>query len=203
MKAGYLEHGAVCALQAAVTKSPRPRTGAWLPLAVSLETGLRIGDVVSLPAGALDGDTISYVAQKTGKRGRAKIPFTLAEEIRAGANSLWLFPSPYQGGTTHLTRQAVWKRLKRAARRAGLAEEGVSPHSMRKVFAVDLHAREGLAAVQKALQHSRIDVTELYALSDYLSAANADKPLTRADVPTILHLAVDAIQAALKKSRNA
>ncbi len=201
MKAGYIEPEAVRALQNAILNAPRPRKQAWLPFALALSTGLRIGDIVALPAGALVGCRLTYTASKTGKQGSADIPPELAEALRSCGNSRWLFPSPYRGGAQHLTRQAAWKRIKTAAKRAELPADGISPHSMRKVFAVDLCARQGLGAVQRALQHSRVDVTELYALSDYLSAGNASKPLTRADVPRILQLAVDAVRASL--SRNA
>ena len=45
--------------------------------------------------------------------------------------------------------------------------EVVAPHSMRKVYAVDLMRKYGdIAKVQKALAHDRIEVTMLYALAD-------------------------------------
>ena len=45
-----------------------------LALRVSAATGLRIGDVLALPCSALEGTTLHYVAQKTGKEGAAKLP---------------------------------------------------------------------------------------------------------------------------------
>lgn len=46
-----------------------------LALRVSAATGLRIGDVLALPCSALEGTTLHYVAQKTGKEeiGRAHV----------------------------------------------------------------------------------------------------------------------------------
>lgn len=62
---------------------------------------------------------------------------------------------------------------------------------------MELCARQGIGAVQKALQHSRVDVTEMYALADYLTPENTGKPLTRGDIPMILQLAVDAVRAGI------
>lgn len=63
--------------------------------------------------------------------------------------------------------------------------EGVSPHSFRKCFAVDVYHRDGIKAVQEALQHARMDVTEIYALSDWMTGEEADKPLLRQDIVLI------------------
>jgi integrase len=130
-----------------------------------LETGLRVGDVCSLPASALQGNTIRYTAQKTGKRGSAQISSDLASRLyKPGA--VWLFPSPHNL-SKHRTRQAVWRDVKLACARLGISEH-VSPHSARKTFAVDLYRKKGLTAVQNALQHDRIDTTMIYAFSDVL-----------------------------------
>ena len=81
-----------------------------------------------------------------------------------------------------MTRQAAWQRLKRAAKRAGLDADGMSPHALRKSYAVELLREQGLEAVQRALQHDRPAVTEIYALSDWLTGENANQPLLRRDL---------------------
>ncbi len=197
MRSAYLEPDVIAALRHEILNAPRTRRRAWLPFAVQLETGLRIGDVVALRTSDLYGNELHYISKKTEKQGSAVLSAELAAALKEQANGVWLFPSPYNGGEKHLTRQAAWKRIKTAAQRASVTPEGTSPHSMRKVFAVELCAREGLGAVQQALQHSRVDVTEIYALSDFLSKGNAALPLTRADVPRLLQLAVDAVRAML------
>ncbi len=137
---------------------------AALAIHLSLETGLRIGDVVSLPTSALRGAQIHFTAQKTGKQGVAKISAALMRELMRNCNDEFLFPSK-KSESGHLTRQAIWKQVKKAAEKAHI-DKNIAPHSARKTFAVEEFKKHGLAATQKALQHSRSDVTLLYCLSD-------------------------------------
>ena len=63
---------------------------------------------------------------------------------------------------TGLTRQAVWKLIRRYAQQAGIARD-ISPHTMRHTFAT--HLLEGgadLRTVQMLLGHSDLAATELY-----------------------------------------
>ena len=108
----------------------------WLPFAVSLDTGLRVGDVAKIRWDDIHGREIRFIAEKTGKAGRAALSAETAAALRrfrAVAGSAWVFPSP-RDPQTHITRQALWKRLKAACRRAGVAVAGFSPHSFRKVY---------------------------------------------------------------------
>ncbi len=164
--------------------------GAFLPLALSLETGLRVGDVVSLKVADVKRDGIHYVAQKTGKRGVAK----LSPELRRSLPKVgkWLFPSPYKKGK-HITRQAVWARVKSAGKKIEAELSGLSPHSMRKVFAVELYREKGFKAVQEALQHSYSSTTELYSFADWDTGENADVPLTRRDLQLIIKMVLEAL----------
>lgn len=140
-----------------------------LILRTCLETGLRVGDVCALPRSALDGNTIRYTAQKTGKSGSVKISTDLANRL-ANSRGKWLFSSPHNL-SKHRTRQAVWRDMKIACSRLGITEHA-SPHSARKTFAVDLYHKSGLKTVQNALQHDRIETTLLYALSDNFKGEN-------------------------------
>lgn len=175
---------------------------AFLPLWVSLETGLRVGDVVTLKVTEVKADGIHYRAQKTKKRGIAKISAELRRRLpRAGK---WLFPSPYKPGE-HITRQCVWARIKAAAKRAGIDTEGISPHSMRKVFAVELYRAHGFAAVKEALQHTHAATTEIYSFADWNTGENANLPLTRRDLRLVVQMVLEAIGdelAELKKKKG-
>lgn len=166
----------------------------WLALWVSAETGLRVGDVVALKWRQIACDRIFYTAQKTGKWGYAPISEKLHRElILFRRASHWVFPSP-RDPSKHLTRQAVWYRVKRACKRAGIDPEGIAPHSFRKYFAVETFKREGLKATQAALQHDRTITTEDYAMSDFITGENANLPLLRRDLVLIVKLVAAAIK---------
>lgn len=164
---------------------------AWLPLWVSLETGLRIGDVVKLQKANLQTDGLHYKAQKTGKNGVAKISSELRKRL-ARIRGKWLFPSPYKKGK-HITRQCVWARIKAACEKAGLDSEGVSPHSLRKVFAVELYREKGFKAVQNALQHESAATTEIYSFADWSTGENAELPLRRKDMQLLVKMVIEAL----------
>lgn len=184
MKSKYLEAPEVRALREHLDFN------AWLPLWVSLETGLRIGDVVKLRVSNLKADGLHYKAQKTRKNGVAKISAELRKHLNKKGK--WLFPSPYKSGE-HITRQCVWSRVKKACERAGLEAEGVSPHSLRKVFAVELYREKGFKAVQEALQHSNSATTEIYSFSDWSTGSSAELPLKRKDLQLVVRMVLEAL----------
>lgn len=168
---------------------------AWLPLWVSVETGLRVGDVVSLRWEQIRRGGISYTAEKTKKDGHALISAGLYNALMDTytGGTEWVFPSP-KDPQKHIRRETVWHRVKAACARCGVDPAGISPHTMRKVFAVELFKRAGLKAAQVALQHDRASTTELYALSDFSTGSNARLPLTRGDIPLIVELCVAALK---------
>ena len=175
---------------------------AFLPLAVSLETGLRIGDVLKLQPSDVHLDCITYTAQKTGKRGCAPITDTTRRALLENARGTsWCFPSPSRDGN-HLTRQAVWKRVKKACIRAGIDPDGISPHSCRKNFAVDVYRRLGAKEAQKALQHSSATVTERYILSDWKSGSQKYAPLLRKDIDMIAKIVFDYVMMAIDNKED-
>ena len=166
----------------------------WLPFAVSEATGLRVGDVVKLRvADVRENGEITYTAEKTGKDGVAHVPPKLVELLRKNSRGTeWCFPSPIRTGE-HLTRQAIYARIKTAAKKAGLSSFGISPHSFRKIFAVNLFHRSNIGTVKEALQHSSAVVTELYALADWLTGENANMPLLRCDIEKIVGAVLKAL----------
>lgn len=136
-----------------------------LALRTSLETGMRIGDVLSLEKTNLDGRTIIYTAQKTKKQGKAVVSADLANRLKKISGKKYIFEG--RNGKKPRTRQAVWRDVKQASR--GLFEENVAPHSARKTFAVEDFQAHGLPHTQKALQHDRTDTTVLYAFADAMT----------------------------------
>ena len=137
-----------------------------LALRLSLETGLRIGDVLALTPENLKGNTIYYTAQKTGKKGKKVISSDLSKRLKQISDKNFIFAGRF--GDKPRTRQTVWKDVKRSAKIHKI-EGNLSCHSARKTYAVDLYHSEGLPSVQKELQHDRLDTTMLYAFSDMLT----------------------------------
>lgn len=185
MKSRYLDNAEIRALREVL------RPAEWLPLWVSLETGLRVGDVVSLKRSNVRADGIHYRAQKTRKCGVAPISDALRRELLARRGK-WLFPSP-KDASKHITRQAVWARVKRGAKVSGVDLDGASPHAMRKSFAVELYRDKGFKAVQDALQHANGATTEIYSFADWSTGENADKPLTRRDLQLVVKMVIEAL----------
>lgn len=187
MRAKYLDDKEIAALKA------RFSPYGWLPYAISIETGLRVGDVAQLTWHSLQGSRLDFVAQKTGKKGTAFLSEETAQllwQLRRRATSKWMFPAP-SNQAAHISRQVLWKRLKAACRDCRINPDGISPHSLRKVYAVREYREHGLSAAQAGLQHTDIGTTEIYALADWLTDENADKPLLRSDMARILHFVAD------------
>lgn len=168
---------------------------AWLPFEVALQTGLRIGDVASLPVSALaqtgDGYVIRYRAAKTGKIGEAAIDSSLGVKLLRQEGK-WMFPGRRKG--SHITRQALWSRLKAACRRIGVDDAGLSPHSLRKCFAVAVRQERGFAAVREALQHDTDAVTRVYAYADTIMRAASDEPIRWNELEIIVDYILERLQ---------
>lgn len=138
---------------------------------LAMHTGLRVGDCLALKTADLRY-RMTVRESKTGKTRRVCIPRGLLAELEANAGRIWVF----EGRTDprkHRTRQAVYKDVKRVARmyqRAHSIRPGqVSPHSARKLAAVEAYHKGGMAAAQRLLNHSDPAVTALYALSDLVA----------------------------------
>ena len=133
---------------------------------VCLKTGLRVGDVLNLRTSALR-ERISITEQKTGKKRTCYIGKSLLSDLKDQAGEVFVFEHRYDVNK-HKTRQAVYADLKRAAK-AFRVKENLSPHSLRKVYAVELFRKSGdLEKVRQALNHDSDVVTVIYALADAL-----------------------------------
>lgn len=133
-----------------------------LAFELSMITGWRIGDVLSIKTSELC-EEMTITEQKTGKKSKKRIPYALFCRLQAFSGEKWLFQG--RNAEKHRTRQAVWADVRRSARRAGI-EAHVSPHSARKVFAVNDCKVNGLSHTQRELNHRDSAVTALYAFSD-------------------------------------
>lgn len=134
-----------------------------LVMRVALHTGLRVGDILQLRSSQL-ASRFWITESKTGKRKQIGLPQPLLNDLINNSGEVWVFQG--RNPRKHRTRQAVWKDVKRAAA-AFRIKQNVAPHSARKVFAVDLLNKYGdIERVKRALNHSSLAVTLIYAMAD-------------------------------------
>lgn len=133
---------------------------------ISLATGLRINDVLALTPQKVRKQRFTLREEKTGKTRLIRLPKELVDRALACSGQHYIFEGRLDG-RKHRTRQAVFKDLKRACKAFGVKEH-LSPHSLRKVFAVEEFTRSGgnLKKVQKLLNHDSEAVTMLYAMAN-------------------------------------
>ena len=149
-----------------------------LAVEVSLSTGLRISDVLSLKTETVQRTARPYVRDsKTGKNHRIYLTAELRTQLLAQAGSIWVFEGRLDP-KKHRTRQTVYKDMEHAVavvKRAQQVDRGknISPHSARKCAAVRAYQRGGLEAARAMLVHDPDHpmVTMLYALSDELPSS--------------------------------
>lgn len=141
---------------------------------VSYATGLRINDVLNLRPEQVRKQRFTIREEKTGKTRRVRLPKHLVDECLNIAGQHYVFEHR-TNGRKHRTRQAVFKDLKKAAAAFGV-KENVSPHTARKVFAVEEYEKTGdLKRVQKLLNHSDEAVTLIYALANQIGKKRKKK----------------------------
>jgi len=147
-------------------------------LEVVYATGLRVSELVALPAAAARRDQAMLVVRGKGGKERL-VPLNKAAkramaeylELSSAAGSAkgakdpkpskWLFPSTGEQG--HLTRQHFARDLKALGAACGLSPERLSPHVLRHAFASHLlHNGADLRVVQTLLGHADISTTQIY-----------------------------------------
>lgn len=137
---------------------------------VSLVTGLRINDVLAIPTAKWIKQRFTIREEKTGKTKKVRIPLELWREGMMVCGQHYVFEHRLNG-REHRTRQAVNKDLRRACR-AFRVTENITPHSMRKIYAVEYYRKyKSLKRVQKLLNHKSEAVTKIYAMADQITKA--------------------------------
>jgi integrase/recombinase XerD len=155
-------------------------------LEVVYATGLRVSELVALPAAAARRDQRMLVVR--GKGGRERLVplnqtakttmaawLALCEQAGRKGASKWLFPSFGEQG--HLTRQHFARELKALGAACGIAPARLSPHVLRHAFASHLlHNGADLRIVQTLLGHADISTTQIYThvLEDRLKSMVRD-----------------------------
>lgn len=154
-------------------------------------SGLRVSELVSLPAAALRPGAPLIAVRGKGGRERLVPVSERARDLALAARpeekakaSRHLFPS--RGASGHLTRQALGLMLKEVALAAGLDPGRVSPHVLRHSFASHLLQRGAdLRSLQMLLGHADIGTTQIYTkvLEERLRALVAEHhPLSKQGV---------------------
>jgi site-specific recombinase XerD len=146
-------------------------------------TGCRVGELVSMRRGDLDWMAQSALVKGKGTKYR-KVYFDDAawaattrylRERQDGEDARALAHYPvFCGhgnrsgkGISQLTTRHVARTIQRLAKRAGIAEVGVTPHYFRHVFATRaLERTQNLALVQDMLGHASPATTRVYAKTD-------------------------------------
>lgn len=135
-----------------------------------VDTGLRVGEVVGIKLGDMDGqrllvrgkgqkERIVFFGTQVGKVMRRYL--RRRKQWLGGKPCEWLFPSR---GTRPLTRSGVYQALQRAADKAGLGEKRVSPHVLRYSF-VRFMVLSGCDpfTIQELLGHRTMEMTRRYS----------------------------------------
>jgi integrase/recombinase XerD len=141
-------------------------------------TGMRVTELVSLPASAARGDPrMLLILGKGGKERMVPLSppardalaawLTLRDGREASRQadghppSKFLFPS--RGKSGHLTRHRFYLLIKDLAVTGGVDPAKVTPHTLRHAFATHLLANGAdLRSIQALLGHSDIATTEIY-----------------------------------------
>ncbi len=143
-------------------------------LELAYATGMRVSELVSLPANVLDTEGRFLLIKGKGGKERL-VPLSrpavsalksygdalAVEQMASGQESSFLFPAASKQG--YLARQVFARDLKSLAARAGLKAAAISPHVLRHAFASHLLENGAdLRAVQELLGHSDISTTQIY-----------------------------------------
>lgn len=141
--------------------------------AVLADTGFRIDDVMHTRVWQWLGETITLIERKTGKARTVRLACDARERLKAafaGAHPFrYAFPAlrRVSGGRGKMHRSTYWRHFVAAVKRAGFGGRGITPHSLRKLYAVELLQKCGsLAAVMRDLNHSKAEITMIYAFAD-------------------------------------
>lgn len=158
-------------------KSDRVRNTCLMELLYA--TGMRVSELVGMPASAARGDPRMLLVK--GKGGKERM-VPLSQPARA-ALAAWLklrdksaelekqekgkpvspFLFPSRGHQGHLTRHRFYMLIKELAVAAGVSPAKVTPHTLRHAFATHLLAHGAdLRAIQTLLGHADVSTTEIY-----------------------------------------
>lgn len=145
----------------------------YLLLAVCLNTGLRISDVIGLKLSDIKGSELNLIEKKTKKDKvvginndlRALVEDTAKENILDGSDYLFFNQHDKR---SHISRVQAFRIVHHAGQMIGI---GISPHSLRKTFGYIHYTRtKDVAQLMYIFNHSAPNVTLKYIGIDDESA---------------------------------
>lgn len=147
----------------------RAATGLKERLVIELfyATGMRISELATLKVEDLDfeGGWVRVFGKGSKERFvplNAAVQELLKEYIRIKKLSVSGFLFSTKGRNLPMSRQGIWKIVKKTAESAGL-KKNIKPHSLRHTFATHLLENGAdLRSIQVLLGHSNIDTTQIY-----------------------------------------
>jgi integrase/recombinase XerD len=173
-----LSHCEVDALLNAASAAKKDTIRTTCLMELLYATGMRVTELVSLPASAARGDPRMLLVRGKGDKERM-VPLSpparkamamwlqfrdTAEDAavkEGGVRSKFLFPS--RGKLGHLTRQSFFNLIKDVALAGGVSPSKVTPHTLRHAFATHLLAGGAdLRSIQTLLGHADVATTEIY-----------------------------------------
>lgn len=145
-----------------------------LAVEMSARYGMRIGDVLATKTANVKRGRWTYKEEKTGKARRITLSKDFQARLLEQAGRFFVFEHRTKV-LEHRTRQSVYKDIRRVAKLLRLKPH-ISPHSARKIYAVDKRkSGKSIAQIQRLLNHSSESVTLIYALADEMERDSAKK----------------------------
>lgn len=147
----------------------------WSKLALIIETlgatGIRVSELCAITVNAARAGRADI--RLKGKIRTILIPAKLCEKLLTFARARKRAQGPLflSASGKPLSRQSIWRGLKRLARIAGVAPAKVFPHNLRHLFATVFYEKSrDIARLADLLGHSSIETTRIYLTipaSDY------------------------------------
>ena len=129
-------------------------------------TGIRVSELKYFTVESVEDGEIEVKCKN--KIRTILIPDLLREKLLAYIKSRKIKEGPVfrtENGKS-MDRINIWKQMKRLCRKAGIAEEKVFPHNLRKLFARTFYKKEhDLAMLGDLLGHSSLNTTRIYIKS--------------------------------------
>lgn len=148
-------------------------------------TGLRLGEALALETGDIQRER-GVICVRKGKGAKQRLVM-LSPRLYAVLRAYWAQerpPAPYLFSSKEtgrpISRDAVRKAMRQAARAAGIEQRRITPHLLRHSFATHLLENgTDLRTIQVLLGHSNIITTVRYARVSTGLIAQAQSPLDR------------------------